>query len=54
MEEDEEKPKPAKIPKTTKASDKRLIVVLENCSLETVKVNRGDPDSRFSAETPLL
>ncbi|XP_065827438.1 ribosomal RNA small subunit methyltransferase NEP1-like [Oscarella lobularis] len=40
MEEDEEKPKPAKIPKTTKASDKRLIVVLENCSLETVKCGK--------------
>ena len=38
--EAEEDPKPRKIPKTLaeKDSEKRLIVILENASLETVKV----------------
>jgi hypothetical protein len=40
--------KPAKIPRTSKENDsaKRLIVILENASLETVKVgNMGGPIS---------
>ena len=39
--EEEEEEKPRKIPRTLaeKTKDKRLIVILENASLETVKVN---------------
>lgn len=39
--EEEEEGKPHKIPRTLveKTKDKRLIVVLENASLETVKVS---------------
>ena len=39
--EEEEEGKPRKIPRTLaeKTKDKRLIVILENASLETVKVN---------------
>ena len=40
-EEDEEKARPKKIPKTLvqKDSQKRLIVILERANLETVKVS---------------
>ena len=39
--EEEEEGKPRKIPRTLaeKTKDKRLIIILENASLETVKVN---------------
>ncbi len=42
-EEDENKGKPQKIPKTLveKDSQKRLILILENANLETVKVGIG-------------